>query len=151
MSAVAPAINIPMDLVGSDAVRDLVPAQYAGGGGAAAASTAAPIAPTEVSPSAPREPTAVDRLAGRMGALSDGFTGVHKAQESEAVSVLGRSADEAAPASLRSVEPRAEAPPSYRELMQSYQSSTSYAIEINLVGTAGSTMTGAMSKLMSGN
>lgn len=58
--------------------------------------------------------------------------------------------DGAQPAVFR-VEGQTTPPPTFEQAMSNFRSATGHAVEISVISTAGSSMAGSMSKLMSGN
>ena len=96
----------------------------------------------------PAAPTALDGVVDRIEGMGMGFGTRDAAAMPGGVSTL---APEAEPGDMRGVEAEAAPEPTFDEAMANFHKAASHAIEVNLVSTAGSAMTGSMSKLMSGN
>lgn len=69
--------------------------------------------------------------------------------EGAAVRSLSSAGD--APQAVFPVDEQAPAAPTFDQAMANFRSATNHAIEISVISTAGSSMAGSMSKLMSGN
>ncbi|MCU0911672.1 MAG: hypothetical protein MUE98_10110 [Rhodobacteraceae bacterium] len=96
------------------------------------------------------EADAFSRLSHHVERIATGF---EPPAHTAAAGSVGRLGDPAAErsAGVRPVGTDGEVPPpSYRELMQNFRAATDHAMEVTLVGSAGTSMAGSMSKLMSG-
>ena len=107
----------------------------------------APDLSVPVSPADEGPPTAFGTLMERAEGIAVGRQD-KDASETRGVDVLGGPEGETPGLAPLDGAPIPE--PSYNDLMRNYRSATTHAIEVTLVGSAGTSMAGSMSKLMSG-
>ncbi|WP_227270247.1 hypothetical protein [Roseobacter weihaiensis] len=104
----------------------------------------------QLAPAEQADQGAVGMLVDRMEKVSTGFDPQLSTEAQGGVAIVGEAtAGEGSQAFAEVGIPQTEIP-SYRELMQNFRAATDHAVEVTLVGSAGTSMAGSMSKLMSG-
>lgn len=104
----------------------------------------------QLAPAEQADHGAVGMLVDRMEKVSTGFDPQLSTEAQGGVAIVGEAtAGDGSQAFADVGIPQTEIP-SYRELMQNFRAATDHAVEVTLVGSAGTSMAGSMSKLMSG-
>ncbi|MEM7491031.1 MAG: hypothetical protein AAF390_18100 [Pseudomonadota bacterium] len=102
----------------------------------------------EMAPTPVQEPGIVD---GAMRRLERASGSIEPPAPEEEAAVRSLASSEGQPQTVFPVGEQVPTAPTFDQAMANFRSATNHAIEISIISTAGSSMAGSMSKLMSGN